>query len=167
MAILSSDKTLLNNFPKTQPALQRTSSTLPPDSSGIPLGDMINEASGAGSKSASWSFAANGGAGTTTIVLAKDAIPAGAIISTVILEVKTAITGDSTPTATIQLATNAGATPVGIVAAIPNADLIATGFKNYMAIPMRANSAIDSICIRFSAAVTAGAVNVFVSYLNP
>jgi hypothetical protein len=162
MAISKSDQALLNKFPDTQPALRRSSSTLIPDKSGVPLGDMILEGTGMGCKMVSWSFASQGGA-VSTIVLGRDIIPVGSIISTIIVEV---ITGVTAGVANIQLTNSTGGGAITLLN-IPNTDWAAAGFKNYMASPAKATSVLDNIAINFTTAATAGAANIYISYMNP
>ena len=162
MAISKSDQVILNKFPDTQPALRRSSSKLIPDKSGVPLGDIMLEATGTGCKAVSWSFASQGGA-IGTIVLAKDLIPAGAIISTIIVEVLSGVTAG---VANIQLTDSVGGNAVTL-APIPNTDWAAAGFKNYMAAPAKATPALDNISLNFTTAATAGSVNIYISYVNP
>lgn len=165
MAITKRDQAILNAFPNTQIALQRIGDN--PAVSGIPLGDQIAEGTSTGSEIASYSFAAQGGA-IGTKVLSSRAIPAGAIITHVITEVVTAVTPNTTLTASFSLTNATGGSP-SVLQSYAVAGLSTVGLTQTMlAAPVKATSAVNSLSLSIAAApATAGVVNFYVLYVNP
>jgi len=80
MALEKTTKDLLNKFADSQPALNDDFS--PRDSSGVKLGDILDEAHGAvRSKSVTYTASSDGGTAGSTYTLKGASVPAGAIIT--------------------------------------------------------------------------------------
>jgi hypothetical protein len=89
--LTSSDKTKLNNFHKSQPALVNAGKPFGSDEAGVMLGDLMALAVSTSCVKATWDFSVKGGAITPDIEL--DAVlPAGAIVTGVITREVTNVT---------------------------------------------------------------------------
>jgi hypothetical protein len=158
MKLLANIKTLLNDFSKSQPALNVPG--LPADKSGIKMGDLFDSAMASlkVTADATYDFALNGGA-ISTIKLG-EVIPADAIVTAIYTQVKTTL-DSATDTAEVEI--KAGSTSL-VAAQVITA---ITGVKaQALAAPVLL-SADSELSIAVSVeALTAGVLRIMVEYIT-
>jgi hypothetical protein len=155
--MLSTDKTKLNDFHKSQPALSKPGfvNSYP---AGVELGTLIDKALSNVCSKATWDFASHGGAITPDIYLGVT-IPAGAIVTGVVTREVTNVTSLGAP----EFVVTVGATAVATVAdatALAGVQ-VQTATAAYFAAESKVYLNINT------AAATAGKVEFYISYICP
>lgn len=149
MSVLSKeDKSLLNSFADSQPALNEEGKQL--GDSQVKLGDLMDYASGSSAAKFKWDFAVNGATGTIKL----GDLPAGAIVTAIALD-KLGSTVDSTD-ATISLDGND---------LLANVDLSLLADVSLPAGLITQKAAPGELTIAFAVAPTQGTLQLLVSFL--
>jgi len=154
----AADKKLLNDLSKSQPALNRAGE--PNASSGIAIGDQLSLAMSAVSVKATYDFAALGGGISTDLGLGVF-IPAGAIVTAAIAEWTTPPTSAGAATVDLKVGT------ILIVAALDPLSKSLGAIEALTVVPMKAASKLELKLDIDVAALTAGKVSFYVSYILP
>jgi hypothetical protein len=167
MSISIRDQKILNDFPKTQPALQRLGEV--PSNANMPLGDFLVAATSMASYKCTYSFAKNGAIPSATSVIIDTAqLPVGAIISSLVMEVITPIAQGTASPVGFNLCNSTGSGSQVTFQSIPAADFASAGIKQYVpSTVLKASSANRSIGLASLQPSTAGVVNFYVTYVNP
>ena len=155
--ITGRDKTLLDNFHKTQPGLtysgEMGANSYP---AGVQVGTLLEKAMSSAAVSADWTFSVHGGAVTPDIDLGK-VIPAGAIITAVYTYVLSACTAASV------FIVKAGASTLCTIA-----DASALAGVELQTTTLTQVSADSKLYLNIDApAATDGSVRFVVQYFNP
>lgn len=150
MSVLTSEQVaLLNKFADSQPALNEPGKPL--GESQVKLGDAMSLAAGGSAKKFTWDFAAQGGTGTKVL----GTIPAGSIVTGVVL--------DATAAAVV------GATDAAIEldgTELLTQDLDAQGAAIDMPATTPAKATQGEVTLVFTAAATAGKLDVIVQFIG-
>lgn len=165
MSISIRDQKILNEFSKTQPALQRTGE--PPANVNLKIGDAFVIATSMSTFMFQYSFAKNGAIGLATPYDFTQ-MPVGAIITSVTMEVISPIV-QGTPASLIVSITNTAGTGVAVVVISTTTDFSTVGIKNYPLSGGVSKGTAAQKCISLGSTQpnTAGIANFYISYINP
>jgi hypothetical protein len=150
------NKSLLNEFTKSQPALQDPKKPYPESS--LKLGDLLDNLSASTTVKATYDFSKNGGA-VGTIGLGVT-LPAGAIVTGLWTDAETALASGGLA----EVALEAGSTTLKAAAAFDDVSYIGVDAQSLTPVKLSAASELEVVIT--VAALTAGKLNIFVEYLK-
>jgi hypothetical protein len=156
--LTSSDKTKLNNFHKSQPALVNSGKPYGSDEAGVMLGDYMASAVAVSCVKATWDFSVHGGAITPDIDLGVT-LPSGAIVTNILSREVTNVTSGGVCLFNVK----AGAVSLGSIA-----DATAMAGVQALTVSLSCLAANSKVYLNIdTTAATAGKVEFYIQFVCP
>lgn len=156
MALDTNTKTLLNEFAKSQPALQEIGKPYPESS--LKLGDVLENLSAATVVKATYDFAKMGGTvGTKALGVS---LPAGCIVTRMWTDAESSLTSGGLA----EVALEAGSTVLKAATAFDDASYVGVDAQSLTPAKLAAASELELVIS--VAPLTGGKLNIFVEYLK-